>query len=610
MTDFTNENQGLQPQPNMNARYQKPESRTRKFWRVVFGSALGFILASIVIPIVCLIFLISMVDTKPSVPSGSVLELTLDGSIVERTDNNSDFTFLNGYGKSTGLDDILNTLKKAQKDDHIKGLSLYLTSVSASPATLTAIRNAVIDFEKSGKFVYAYSDNYSQGAYYIASAAKQVYLNPKGNIDLRGMASQIMFYKGLIDKLELEVEVVKCGKFKSAVEPYIMDKMSEANRTQMETLLSSIWGTLCQEMAESRHLPVDSLNQYADQLKLVTAENVLAAKLVDKLIYRSEYYQILRKAAGTGEKDKLSLVCLSDYLSTLDTDLKLSKDKIAVLYAYGEIIDGVGNTSTIGSESLCKEIRKAYKDDKVKAIVLRVNSPGGSALASEVIWNEIEQAKAAGKKVVVSMGDYAASGGYYISSGADYIFTEPTTLTGSIGVFGMLPNVGKFLQNKLGITIDGVSTNAHSDAFLGYRQMSEQERAYMQSSVDDTYKTFLLRVATGRKMEVAQVDSIGQGRVWSGKDAIRIGLADKIGNMEDAILYAAKLAGVKDYSVVYYPAKKNIWEELLDNDKGSQQVEVAMREQLGEFYPAYDALRHIRRLEGIQARLPMEIIIK
>lgn len=612
MEEFTHSPEGQNaPANSRKARRQaKPESRCRKFWRVVFGSALGFILASIVIPILCLIALVSMVNTSTEAPKDSVLELTLNGTIVERSSETSNIAFLDNYQKTVGLDDVLKALKKAAGDSHVKGVSLYLSSVQASPASITAIRNAIIEFEKSGKFVYAYSETFSQGAYYIASAANKVFLNPKGGLDLRGMSSQIMFYKGLIDKLDLEVEIVKCGKFKSAVEPYIMDKMSDANREQMEVLLSSIWGTFCQEIAQSRKISVEEINHCADSMKLVTAKDVLAAKFVDQLLYRTDYCQLLRQKVGIGKDAKLSLLSLSDYISNLTDDISFSKDKIAVLYACGEIVDGKGNGDVIASETFCKEIRRAYKDDKVKAIVLRVNSPGGSALASEVIWNEIQQAKAVGKKIVVSMGDYAASGGYYISSGADAIVAEPTTLTGSIGVFGLIPNVGNFLKNKLGVTIDGVSTNAHSDALNGFRPMNETERTYMQSSVNETYDTFLTRVATGRKMGKAQVDSIGQGRVWSGKDAVKIGLVDKIGNLDAAIKLAADLAKVKDYAVVNYPKKKSFWEEITEQDKGSEQIEAELRAQLGELYPAYNALRQIRRIEGIQARMPMDIIIK
>ena len=612
MEEFTNspEVQSAPTNSKKACRQAKPESRCRKFWRVVFGSALGFILASIIIPIVCLIALVSMVDSSTEAPKDSVLELTLNGTIVERSSETSNIAFIDNYQKTVGLDDVLKALKKASTDSHIKGVSLYLSSVEASPASLTAIRNAILEFEKSGKFVYAYGDIYSQSAYYIASAANKVFLNPKGGLTLHGMFGQVMFYKGLIDKLDLQVEVVKCGKFKSAVEPYILDKMSDANREQMDVLLSSIWGTYCQEIAQSRKISVEEINHCADSMKLVTAEDILAAKLVDKLMYRSDYCQMLRKEVGIGEKAKLSLLSLSDYVSDLTDDINFTKDKIAVLYACGEIVDGKGNGDVIASENFCKELRRAYKDDKVKAIVLRVNSPGGSALASEVIWNEIQQAKAAGKKIVVSMGDYAASGGYYISCSADVIVAEPTTLTGSIGVFGLIPNVGNFLKNKLGVTIDGVSTNAHADALNGFRPMDETERAYMQNSVNDTYDTFLSRVAAGRKMEKAQVDSIGQGRVWSGNDAVKIGLVDKIGNLDMAIKLAAELANVKDYAVVNYPVKKSLWEQITDQDKGSEQVEVELRAQLGDLYPAYNALRQIRRIEGIQARMPMDLIIK
>ena len=592
-------------------RSDKPDTRSRKFWRTVLGSFLGFLLANVFFLVVGIVILLCFVGmSRTTIPENSILELTLDTPIAERSGNDMSFSMM-GVNSSTGLDDILRAIEEAKGDKKIKGISLNLTSVSASPASLEEIRRALADFKASGKFVYAYSDSYSQSAYYIASVADKVYLNPQGTIDLRGMAMQTMFYKGLVDMLEIDVDVVKHGRYKSAVEPYFRSDMSEASREQSTALINSIWGSFTGAIAKSRNITCEELNMLADSMKIRRAADALQYKLVDELNYRTEYLKFLRGKSGVSDKDKVTLVSLDDYKSSWnDVSVKSSSKKVAVVYAVGEIIDGEGSESVIGSTSLCREIRRAAQDETVGAIVLRVNSPGGSALASEVIWNEIEQAKAAGKVVVTSMGDYAASGGYYISCNSNAIVAEPTTITGSIGVFGMIPSFGRFLSNKLGVTIDGVMTNAHSDALRGYRAMDETESEFMQNSVDDTYATFLGRVAKGRKMSVEDVDSIGMGRVWTGKDALEIGLVNQLGNLQDAIKLAATMSGLSEYEVVYYPKKKSFYELLTDKNKKEEPIEVKYRAELGEFYPVFSALRQMRHLKGVQARLPMEIIIE
>lgn len=591
---------------------QRPESRARKFWRVVLGSMLGFFFASAIcsfLGILMLIFALSSMQT--SIPENSVLELTLDAPIAE-CETSNDFQYsLYGMQKSIGLDVILEAIEKAEKDKKIKGISLNITSVQSSPASLSEIRHALERFKKSGKFIYAYSDSYSQGAYYLASVADKVYLNPQGSIDFRGMGGQILFYKGLIDKLEVDVQVVKHGKYKSAVEPYFRENMSEENREQMEQLMNGIWKNMCDEISVSRKISVEQLNLIADSLLINQGKDALAQGMVDVLDYRPAYEKAIREKIGVPEKRKVTLVCLDEYKKTFENKtVKKSSDKIAVVYAVGEIIDGEGSETVIGSSSLSREIRRAAKDDKVKAIVLRVNSPGGSALASEVIWNEIEQAKAAGKKVVVSMGDYAASGGYYISCNADAIVAQPNTITGSIGVFGMMPNIGNFLSHKLGITIDKVTTNAHSDAFTGYRAMDETEYAYIQNSIEQTYATFLSRVAKGRNMQTDEVDSIGQGRVWTGSDAVKIGLVNQLGDLKDAIALAASKAGISKYEIVRYPDKKGFLDVFMGENTGNREIEAVVKQDLGDLYPVYQLLTRIRRIEGIQARMPMEIVIK
>ena len=609
------------PQPDGKTkkfRYVKGESKSRKFFRVVFGSALGFILASVIISFLSILMMIGMVaalgssDTE-KIESNSILELTFNDPIEERGIENPfagmDIRFYNN--SATGLDDILASLENAATDDKIKGVSLKLSSVSASPATLSAMRDALLKFKESGKFVYAYGNNYSQGAYYLASAADKVFVNPKGGIDFRGLAFQIMFYKGLIDKLDIDVQVVKCGKFKSAVEPYLLDKMSDANREQLTVLGTSIWNKMVADMAKSRNLSIDDLNAIADSMLLIKDfENAVQLGIADDFFYPTQYRNFLKEKLGVKEDETLNLVSLDTYRKSFKQDLGKGSDKIAIIYAVGQINDGKGSNTTIGDVTLCQEIRRAYKDKDVKAIVLRVNSPGGSALASEIIWNELENAKAAGKKVVTSMGDYAASGGYYISCNSDAIVAQPNTLTGSIGVFGMIPSVQRCLETKLGVTVDVVKTNAHSDAISGMRPMSEEEYNLMQGSVDKTYDTFLTRVSDGRGLTKAQVDSIGQGRVWAGTDALHLGLVDKLGNMKDAIALAAELAGIDSYKLVYYPEKKEWFETLFNKDKEENEISAAIRSELGDLYPTYNALQQIIKSKGVQARMPLEIVIE
>lgn len=605
--------QEMQQTQSCKKKEPKPDTRSRKFWRTVLGSFVGFLLANTLLIVLGLFILVAAFNSSVSIPKNSVLELTLDAPIAERSSDAFAYS-IRGMKSPIGLDDILRAIDEAKNDDKIKGISLNLTAVSGSPASLEEIRRALQEFKQSGKFVYAYSDTYSQSAYYIASVADKVYLNPQGTIDLRGLSLQNYYFKGLLDMLQIDIEVVKHGRYKSAVEPYSRYDMSEASREQSEALANSIWGTFTKAIAQSRKISVDQLNEIADSLLIQRGADALQYKLVDELNYRTEYIKALHAKSGVDEKKKITLVSLDEYTASLkESSVKSSSKKVAVIYAVGEIIDGEGSESVIGSTSLSREIRRAAQDENVKAIVLRVNSPGGSALASEVIWNEIEQAKKAGKVVVTSMGDYAASGGYYISCNSDAIVAEPTTITGSIGVFGMVPSFGNFLSNYLQIYVDGVNTNAHSDALTGYRAMDEKESEFMQNSVDDTYATFLSRVAKGRKMSIEDVDSVGMGRVWTGEDALKIGLVNKLGNLQDAIKLAAQKAGIDDkYEVVYYPEKKTFMEMLTSNNVGQEEVNIEdrYRTELGELYPAFAALRQIRHLKGVQARLPMEFIIE
>ena len=589
----------------------KPETRTRKFWRVVFGSMLGFFFSMILISILYMVMLISMIAAFSSmdkesanVKDNSILKINLTQGVAERVVE-TPFDKFNDYSQ-IGLDDVLASIKYAASDPKIKGIYINSATVSASPATVKEIHDALLAFKKSGKFIYAYSDVFAQNGYYLASVADKIILNPTGSLDFKGYAMQIMFYKGLIDKLDVDVQVVRHGQFKSAVEPYILDKMSEANREQLTLLTNTLWNVFISDISASRKIPADTLNAIADNLLCALPKDALRLKLVDKLGFPSDMEKMLKDKLNVAEDKDLNIVTIEKYKKSIKNDNNAT-DKIAVVYAVGNIKDGKGdNSQGIYSESFIKEFKKAYKDKDVKAIVLRINSPGGSALASENIWQEIEKAKKAGKVVVTSMGDYAASGGYYIACNSNYIIAQPNTITGSIGVFGMIPSFQNTLKNKLGITIDGVKTNKHSDYGTGFRPMDETEMAMMQISVEDIYSTFTKRVADGRKMTVAQVDSIGQGRVWAGADAIKIGLVDKLGSIDDAIAKAAQLAKISKYAIVYYPKQKDWFTMLFSNE---DEVDAALRAKLGRFYFTYEGLDQLMNQEGVQARMPMEIYI-
>lgn len=595
-----------------NSSYGKPETRSRKFWRVVFGSMLGFFFSMILVSILYMVMLISMIGTLASasketttIKNNSVLQLNLNQSVAERVIE-TPFDKFNTYNAQIGLNDILACIKNAATDPKIKGIYLNSATVGASPASVKEIHDALLEFKKYGKFIYAYSDVLAQNGYYLASVADKIILNPAGSLDFKGYAFQVMFYKGLIDKLDVDVQILRHGQFKSAVEPYMLDKMSEANREQLTVLSNSLWKVFVDDISAARKIPADSLNAIAENLLCATPEDALRLKMVDQLGYPGDMEKLLKSKLNVGEDDDINFVSISKYKKSIIENTKAAA-KIAVVYAVGEISDGKGDNSRgIYSESFIKEFKKAYKDNDVKAIVLRINSPGGSALASENIWREIENAKKAGKIVVTSMGDYAASGGYYIACNSNYIIAQPNTLTGSIGVFGMIPSFQNLLKNKLGITVDVVKTNQHADYGTGLRPLDKTEMATIQNSIEQIYSTFTKRVADGRKMTVAQVDSIGQGRVWAGVDALNLGLVDKLGNIDDAIAKAAELAKISNYSIVYYPKQKDWFTLFFSND---DELEAALKTKLGSLYFTYEGIDHVLNQKGIQARIPMEITI-
>jgi protease-4 len=595
---------------------RKKETGAKKFWRIVFGTMVGFFLSCIIVSILSMLMFAAMIASMGNtntvtVKDNTILKLDLQKPIQEQAEDNPfemfGDEFSQYYQSSIGLDDILTCIESASKDSKIKGIYINTSSVSAAPASLKTIRDALIEFKESGKFIYAYADNYSQGAYYIASVADNITMSVTGLLEFRGMAMQVMFYKGLIDKLDVDVQIIRHGKFKSAVEPYMMDKMSEANREQMTVLANTLWNTMVDDMSASRKLSKETLNQLADNMFLGTAAKAVESKLVDKACYKDEVAQDLKKLTGVAEDKDLSIINLAEYRKAVKAETNTAKDEIAVIYAVGQISGGKSGDDVMGSETMVQLIKDAYTSENVKAIVLRVNSPGGDGTASDIIWNEIEQAKKAGKVVVTSMSDYAASGGYYISCNSDYIVAQPNTLTGSIGVFGMIPSFQRALKNKLGVTIDAVTTNKHADAGGVLRPLNAEELDIYQNFINDFYDVFTSRVADGRGMEQSAVDEIGQGRVWAGADALKLGLVDALGNMDDAIAKAAELAKLDNYKVTYFPKKKDFWAKLMEKTSGDNNIQAVIKAELGDQYYIYQGLKQLKNAEGVQALMPLQI---
>jgi protease-4 len=588
----------------------------KQFFKFMFASMAGTILILIILFFIMMGIIMSVASFSKNeiviVPKNTVLQLRFDEAIADRSSNNPfenlDFRTLK-TNEALGLNDILGNIKKAKNDENIKGIYLDLGNIPAGIATLEEIRNALIDFKKSKKFIISYGEVYTQKAYYMASVADKIYLNPEGIITFKGLGGEIMFYKGLLEKLDVNVQIIRHGKFKSAVEPYILDKMSAPNKEQTLKYISSIWNHLLEGISEGRNISINELNAIADSFKVQKAEDAITCKLADKLMYKDEILAELRNRLGIGDKDKISMMTIEKYENAPDKSKKVSKvkDKIAVIYALGEIESGQGDDKTIGSEGISEAIRKARLDTTVKAIVLRVNSPGGSALASDVIWREVVLAKKT-KPVVASMGDVAASGGYYISCAATKIIADPNTITGSIGVFGMVPNFKGFFNNKLGITFDNVKTNKYADFGTTYRPLTESEKGFYQADVENIYHSFISHVAEGRGMTVAQVDSIGQGRVWSGIDAKGIGLIDDFGGLEKAIEVAAKLAKIEEYRIQSLPVQKDPITKILEGLTGSSD-NTLLKKELGDAYEYYQYIQQIKNMKGVQARLPYAINI-
>ena len=587
----------------------------RQFFKFLFASALGFILGAILLLFILVGMLTAAVgsfqDEKVTeVKSKSMLYFNFDKEIVDRASKNPfenfSLTSFDTEGK-TGLNTVLENIKKAKTDDKIVGIYLELNTINAGIATVEEIRNAFIDFKKSGKPIICYSEVYTQKSYYLASIANKVYMNPEGNMELKGLGAEIMFYKGLLDKIDVETQVIRHGRYKSAVEPFILDKMSADNRTQTRSFMQSLWNYMLGNIGAARNIEVSALNDMANNFSIREAEDAVKFKLVDKLVYKDEVLEELKTLTDKKKADdKPELVSLTAYAKGPSTDkLSLKDPQIAVIYASGEIESGAGSSSKIGSESVSKAIREARLNDKVKAIVLRVNSPGGSALASEVIWREAELANKV-KPVIVSMGDVAASGGYYISAASRKIFASPTTITGSIGVFGLIFNTQKLLNNKLGITVDTVKTNRLSDFGSMSRPLTAEEKQIFQQGVEKVYDTFTKRVADGRKMPQASVDSIGQGRVWSGVEAKNIGLVDEFGGLNDAIAEAAKMAKLEKYRLIELPKEKDPYKELL-SQLGEETETRYINYKLGSEARFFNKTAELLQMQGIQTRMPYVI---
>ena len=593
-----------------------------KFGKVLLAAFLGTLIALVVNFFIKIGVVTSMIsalsaptETSTVVKPNSVLHMKLDYAIPDRTTDNPfggiNFNTMESQDM-TGMNDILRNIEHAKTDNNIKGIYLEMSSIPTSTATLEEIRNKLIEFKESGKFIVAYGENYSQSAYYIASIADKIFLNPEGALDLHGMASQITFYKHLLDKLDIEMQIVRGpnNRFKSAVEPYFLEKMSEANREQMDKLLGSIWGQILMGISQNRNISVEQLNKIADNLETIfNADKALEYGLVDNLYYKD---QVLDELKGlTGSNKDINAVGNANYAKSYK-DKNQSKNEVAIIYASGQIFDGKGDeTANIYSENLSKTIRKAREDDNVKAIVLRVNSPGGSAVASAIIGRELDLTKEV-KPIIVSMGNYAASGGYWISAKADYIYADPTTLTGSIGVFGTFPNAQGFLNDKIGLTFDVAKTNENADFGTITQPLTEFQYGKLQENVVKTYDQFTKRVAEGRGLTQSYVDSIGQGRVWAGIDAIEIGLVDQLGDMEDAIAYAAEKANLgSDYKVTEWPKQKDFFTRMMESMNNSDdKLDAAMRSKLGGYYDYVKGIENLQKNTGIQARMPFDMIIE
>lgn len=589
----------------------------KDFIKYVFATVTGIIVFSLIMGILFVISIVGLAASSASsipVEDNSVFTLSLSGQVNERAEEDIIGLMMGQVSENIGLEDIISSIKKAKDNEDIKGI--YIESglfSSDSPASAHAIREALLDFKKSGKWIVAYADSYTQTTYYICSVADKVYLNPQGIVDWHGLAANPMFLKDLLAKFGVKYQLCKVGKYKSAPEMMTADGMSEPNREQVTAYMSGIWKVMLKDVSDSRKISVDSLNAYADRFIMVANQpDLVKMKLIDGLLYTDEVKGEIKKRLKIDADDDIHQLSLSDMVNVKGK--KENGEKVAVYYAYGDIIDSettnaIQQEHCIVATKVCKDLEKLAEDDDVKAVVLRVNSPGGSAYASEQIWHAVMNLKAK-KPVVVSMGGYAASGGYYISCAANYIYSEPTTITGSIGIFGMFPDVSGLLTDKLGIKFDEVKTNKHAAFGTIARPFNEEEMAMLDQYIGRGYELFRKRVADGRKLSVEAVEEIAQGRVWLGNDALGIKLVDAIGSLDDAVKKAAQLAKLDEYHTASYPAPADWMEQLLSMTNKGSYLDEQMRASLGEYYEPFNYLKGINKQSAIQARLPYFLHIK
>ena len=583
-----------------------------------FATVVGILIFTVAMGIIGVISILGMVastDATPKVNDNSVLVLDLNGVMQERSEDDFYGFLTGGEMSSLGLDDLTEAVEKAKADDNVKGIYIEAGMFAPDgPASVQALRDKLVDFKKSGKWIVAYGDQYTQSAYWLCSVADKVIVNPEGMVDWHGLCTETMYFKDLMAKFGVKMQIAKVGKFKSAVEPYFADKMSDANREQISVYLNGIWGNIVNDVAQSRKLDSKTLNAYADSLvTFASADELLKLKLVDQVAYYDEVRAEIKKRLGLDEDDNVSQVSVTQMCA--QPNKNKADDRIAVYYAYGDIVSdtqgGMSEGASICSANMVPDLEALMNDDDVKAVVLRVNSPGGSAYASEQIWRAVTRLKAK-KPVVVSMGTYAASGGYYISCAANYIYAEPTTLTGSIGIFGMFHDVSGLLTDKLGLKFDQVKTNKYSNFGTSSRPFNEEEMQYLTNMIDRGYKTFTKRVSDGRKIPVERVYEIAEGRVWLGQDALKIKLVDGIGGIDQAVAKAAELAKVKEYRTRAYPAKADMIESLLNraSSEGGNYLDGKLRATLGEYYAPFMFLKQLDRQDAIQARMPVNVVIK
>ncbi len=591
----------------------------KQFFKFMFASFAGTLLTLLILLFIFIGMITAVIsmseDNEVKLKPNTVLVADFSVPVSDRSPKNPFENFDFSTFKSSnpiGLNDILKNIEKAATDPNIAGIYLDLSEVSSGMANLQEIRHKLVEFKTSGKWIITYGESFSQGAYYLASVSDEIYLNPKGMILFKGLNSQIAFLKHMLEKVEVEMQIIRGpnNQFKSAVEPFMYDKMSDANRLQTEKLLNSVWSEMVADISASRNISVSELNLIADELAVSNAKKALELKFVDGLAYKDEILSKLRAKTDKAEKDKIEQVTLSKYTNAKVGEDSKSKNKVAVIYAVGEIAGGDGSDNSIGSEGLSKTIRKAREDDKIKAIVMRVNSPGGSALASEIIRREVELAKNE-KPFIISMGNVAASGGYWISTNADYIFSDANTITGSIGVFGVIPNMQKLFNNKFGITFDRAMTNSNADFIDVMQPLSPFQEAKIQQEVVEIYNDFTSLVASTRNLRQTFVDSIGQGRVWTGTDALEIGLVDEIGGIEKAIAYAAEKAELgSDYRVTELPEQKEPFQQLIEEMSGQTRTKAALKAELGEYYNYFEYVHSMTKMKGVQARMPFYIDIR